>query len=201
MTDQPNLSPGPGPAAAVPRRRTPLIVAGLLALALAVAFVGSAVTGAFSQGYGPGFGPHWGGGPGFGSRWGGPAMMNPFDPSQAQDRADRMVRHLAIEIDATADQQEKLRGIVKSALNDLLPLRDKAQGFRDRARTLLTAPTVDRAAIEQLRAEHLALAETASKRISQALADAAEVLTPDQRHKIDERISAARAGWGFWHRG
>ena len=43
MTTQPNVSPEP----AARRRRTPLIVGGLIALALAVAFVGSAVTGAF----------------------------------------------------------------------------------------------------------------------------------------------------------
>jgi Spy/CpxP family protein refolding chaperone len=198
MTTQPNAPPEPAPTAAR-HRRTPLIVGGLIALALAVAFVSSAVTGAFSQGYGP----HWGG-HGFGPRWGGPGMMmmdRPFDPAQAQDRVDRMVRHFAVEIDATADQQDKLRAIAKSALNDLIPLRDKARATHERARTLLTAPTVDRAAIEALRAEQMAMMDTASKRVAQALADAADVLTPDQRHKIDERIGAGRPGWGMWHRG
>ena len=34
--------------------------------------------------------------------------------------ADRMIRHLAIEIDATTEQQDKLRTIVQAAVKDLL---------------------------------------------------------------------------------
>ena len=41
----------------------------------------------------------------------------------------------------------------------------------------------------------------ASKRIAQALADAAEVLTPEQRRKIGERLERARRSWPGWHRG
>src|SRR5262249_16990589 len=48
-----------------------------------------------------------------------------FDPAKAEEHADRMVRHLAIEIDATNDQTEKLRGIVRTAVKDLIPLREK----------------------------------------------------------------------------
>ena len=56
-------------------------------------------------------------------------------------------------------------------------------------------------AIESFRAEQLALADAASKRIAQALGDAAEVLTPEQRRKIDEHLTARRAFWRGWHRG
>ena len=79
-------------------------------------------------------------------------------------------------------------------------MRDKAQAARDRARSLLLQPSVDRTAIESFRAEQIALADTTSKRVAQALADAAEVLSPEQRRKIDEMIAARRA-WGGWHRG
>ena len=67
--------------------------------------------------------------------------------------------------------------------------------------TLLTQPSVDRAAIEAFRAEQIALADAASKRIAQALADAAEVLTPEQRRKIDDHLAARRGYWRGWHRG
>jgi cell division protein ZapA (FtsZ GTPase activity inhibitor) len=73
---------------------------------------------------------------------------------------------MAIELDATADQQVKIANIAKAAIGDLRPLREKAQAARTQAVTLLTAPTIDHAAIERLRAEQIVLAETASKRIT-----------------------------------
>jgi Spy/CpxP family protein refolding chaperone len=189
MTDQSSV-PSQRPTGINPttRRRWPWIVAG----ALAVSLTGAVATHAWSEGFGHG-------------RWGPPGFMGGMggrlDPSQAEERADRMVRHLAIEIDATPQQQERLRAIVKAAVKDLFPLRDKARANRERAQTLLTQATVDRAAIEAFRVEQMALADTASKRIAQALADAAEVLTADQRRKIDEHLTARRNSWRFWHRG
>jgi periplasmic protein CpxP/Spy len=135
----------------------------------------------------------------------GPSFMGgAFDPAGAEDLADRMTRHLAIEIDATNDQQEKLRTIVKGAVKDLLPMREKMLSTRQRAQALLTGPAVDRAAIEALRAGQIALADAASKRFAQALGDAAEVLTAEQRRKIDDRLNEMRERRGFWrgwHRG
>jgi periplasmic protein CpxP/Spy len=123
-------------------------------------------------------------------------------PAQIEDRADRMVRHLAIEIDATAEQQSKLQGIVKGALQDLLPMREKALAVRQQARDLLTQPTIDRGAIEKLRADQIAAADTASKRIVQALGDAADVLTPEQRKKLNDILPPAGAHWRpWWHHG
>jgi Spy/CpxP family protein refolding chaperone len=136
------------------------------------------------------FGPHY---------WHGPFRAGTaFDPSRALDRADRAVRHLAIEIDASHDQQEKLRGIVKDLVRDLLPMREKALAARQRGRMLLTETSIDRAAIESLRSEQLALADGASKRLAEALGDAAEVLTPEQRRKLDERLTELRERRGFW---
>ena len=59
---------------------------------------------------------------------------------------------------------------------------------RTKAVELLAAPTIDRAAMEQVRAGELALAETASKRVTQAIADAAETLQPAQRAKLAEKM-------------
>jgi Spy/CpxP family protein refolding chaperone len=53
---------------------------------------------------------------------------------------------------------------------------------------LLAAPAIDRGAIEQLRAEQIQAADAASKRLTQALADVAEVLTPEQRKQLAERM-------------
>jgi Spy/CpxP family protein refolding chaperone len=193
MTEQPESVSGPrsqGPQSGPSRGRRWLFP---VTLALAAAFVGAVASHALSQ---QRFGGGYWHGPGF--------MMGPIDPATAEDRADRMTRHLAIEIDATPEQQEKLRTIVKSAVKDLLPLREKAQAARGRAHALLTQPTVDRAAIESFRAEQMALADTASKRIAQALGEAADALTYEQRRKIGDRLEELkerRDYWWRWHRG
>jgi periplasmic protein CpxP/Spy len=169
------------------RRRRWLPVA---AIALGAAFTGAVATGAVGQ-----YGPPWG-------HWHGPGFMRgPLSPAQIEDRLDRGIRHAAIELDATAEQQEKLRAIAKAAVRDLVPMRDKARAARERAAELLTQPKVDRAAIEAFRAEHLALADAASKRFAQAVGDVAEVLTPEQRQKAHEWLQWRRSMWHRWQRG
>ncbi len=121
-------------------------------------------------------------------------MAGPLDPAQVDEHLDRMLKHLYVEIDATDEQKERLAPIVKQAVKDLLPLREKMQGARKQAVELLTRDAVDRAEIETLRAEHLQLAEQASRRIAQALGDAAEVLTAAQRKELAARMEKHR-GW------
>ncbi len=187
-----------------PARHRGRAAAVILGVALAGGILGAFATTSFSQGFGPGFGPPWHmtvrGPMGFGG---------PLTTEQLVDRADRMVRHVAIELDANADQQAKLEAIVKSAVTDLAPMRDKFRTTHQRVHELLTAPNVDRAAIEKLRAEQVANVDALSKRIAQAIGDAAEVLTPDQRRKLGEMLppvgEPGRDGpggyWRMWHRG
>ena len=113
------------------RRGTFLIA--LLAVALLAGFGGSMLSSAFGQ---P-FGWHHGG-------WRGGMFGGPLTPAQIDDRIDRMTKHMAIELDATADQQAKIAGIAKAAVGDLLPLRERARATRTQALALLTAPTIDR---------------------------------------------------------
>ena len=125
-------------------------------------------------------------------------MAGPLDPAKIDEHLDRMLKHLYVEIDATEEQKSRLAPIVKEAVKDLLPLREKAREARKQAIDLLTGDGVDRDAIERLRASHFALADQASKRLARALGDAAEVLTPAQRKQLAERVAHHRHGW---HRG
>lgn len=205
------------------RRRRGKKALPVLAAVLAAGVIAAFATTSFSQGFGPGNGPGpgygrgmgqgmgQGMGPGFGSGgdgagwrhgggpgfWrGGPFGGGAIDPAWAEARADRMVRHIAVEIGANADQQEKLSVIAKGLVKDVLPVREKMQTARQQARDLLTAQTVDRAALEKLRADQIATHEAASKRLVQALADAADILTPEQRKKLNDLLPS-RGGWGF----
>jgi periplasmic protein CpxP/Spy len=125
---------------------------------------------------------------------GGPGMAGPADPERAAQFAEKMADRLVSRVDGTPEQRQRIAGIAQGATTDLLPLREQARATRLQSIELLRAPTVDRAGIEALRVEQLRLADAASKRLAQAIGDAAEVLTPEQRAKLAERM-AARRGW------
>ena len=113
--------------------------------------------------------------------------MAQMTPEEAGKRIDKMVNWVLDDVAATPDQKQKVAQIAKEAARDLMPLRTQHHAARGRGVELLSQPTIDRAAIEQLRVEELQLGETASKRFAQAIADAAEVLTPEQRVKLAAR--------------
>jgi periplasmic protein CpxP/Spy len=171
------------------------IGAAVAALLLA-AVVGFALAGSASAGW---MGDH--GGPDFGRH--GMMMDGPLDPAEVKARVERIVAHVAIEIDATEEQKQKLTAIFVAAANDLMPIRAEIMETRQAGELigLLTAPTVDRTAIEAFRAEKMDLVDVATRRITQALGAAAEVLTPEQRVELGERIQfLMQFGPGF-HRG
>jgi Spy/CpxP family protein refolding chaperone len=131
-------------------------------------------------------------GGGFGGWHRGGFMGTPVDPARLDEHLDRLLKHLYVEIDATDAQKQQLAPIVKAAAQDLLPLRTRMHDARRQALALLAQPSIDRAALETLRAEQFSLAEQASRRFVTALADVADVLTPEQRRQVAERL-------GRWH--
>jgi len=103
-------------------------------------------------------------------------------------RIEAMTAYRLAEIDATPEQKSRIATIMKGAANDLASLREQGRELRRRsAQLLLAAPTIDRAQLEALRVQQMQLRDTASRRMLQARADAAEVLTPEQRAKLAER--------------
>jgi Spy/CpxP family protein refolding chaperone len=135
---------------------------------------------------------HAQGGPGSGHfmhRMGKGAM----DPETVGKFIDWRVSAMLSEVDATAEQKNRIGEIAKTAAKELMPLREQHKAARDKAMTLLVAASVDRAALEKVRADELALAETVSRRITRAVADAAEVLTPAQRARLAEQWKARHA--------
>lgn len=179
-------SASPLPPAPAPRKRKGLIITALVAIT-AIGGIAAAQT----------FGGHHFGPGGMMMHGGGFGAM---DPAQMEDRADRAIRHLAIEIDATPEQQEKLRSIARGLVRDVAPLRAAHREAMQRARTLLAGANVDAAEVEKFRAEQVGKLDAVSKRVTQALVEAANVLTPEQRRAIDQRLPRPGAG-PFWRRG
>lgn len=124
-----------------------------------------------------------------GARWHGHGfgMHHQYGGETTMRRAEWGIDRMLSRVDGTAEQKAKIAEIAKAAIRDLQPMRESLRGSRDKLAALLKAEKVDRAAIEQLRADQLALGETASKRVSQAISDAAEALTPAQRAALVER--------------
>lgn len=137
------------------------------------------VTGLIGFGIGRATGARWHG-HGFG-------IHQQLDSEAAMRRAEAGINRVLSRVDGTPEQKARIAEIAKAAIKDLQPMRDTFRASRDKLAAALKAEKVDRAAIEQLRAEQLALGEAASKRASQALADAAEVLTPAQRATLVDR--------------
>ena len=124
--------------------------------------------------------------------------MASMDPAKMDERIESRVKRMLKRVDATEEQRLKVTDIAKKAAADLRGLRTRQSDLRKRGVELLAAPTVDRAAIESLRADQIRLADEASRRMSVALADTAEVLTPEQRAKLAERM---KQHGGHRHRG
>lgn len=107
-------------------------------------------------------------------------------PEDMAKHIDHVVDHILA--DGSAEQKSKVKAIAQSALNDLKPLREQHHAAHQEVVKLLTQANIDRRALEQVRTSEMRLAEQVSKRITQAVADAAEVLTPEQRVKLSEHI-------------
>ncbi|MES2263534.1 MAG: Spy/CpxP family protein refolding chaperone [Pseudomonadota bacterium] len=117
--------------------------------------------------------------------------MRMHDGAGFAAHADKMLKHLYIELDATDDQKARIDPLVKQALDDLKTLHGQAHGAD--FITLLAQPAIDRNALEAARQQHLQLADQASKRIVQLVADVGDVLTVAQRQKLAEHLQRLHA--------
>lgn len=102
------------------------------------------------------------------------------------------------EIGATAEQQDKIFAIVDKTRADLRPMGREFRGMHEEVAALLGAPTIDKAAVEALRAKRIAEVDEASKKAVAAVIEAAEVLTPEQRAKLVEEMKDRHEGRGRW---
>ena len=181
-SSQPDSQPQPEPKA--PRRiwRRGAIAAGLVAGGFAL----GAVSLASAQGMA--YGDHWQGGPWHGARIG---------------FFQHVVRGALENVGATTAQEDKIHDIVAATFTDLDQGADGRAALRKQVLDLLRAPTIDRAAVEKLRADQIAAIDAKSKRVVQAVLDVSAQLTPDQRTKLvreaEDRME--HRGWGGMHRG
>jgi hypothetical protein len=125
----------------------------LIIVALIAGFTGGYVGRSYAQGFG---------------HFHGPLHSGSADPARIDEHVEWMVRHFAVEVDATPAQKEKLTAIAKDAARDLIPLREKLAAARKRAIGLIGAAS-GIAALPKRCGEHIQLADSASKRLRRRL--------------------------------
>ena len=99
------------------------------------------------------------------------------------------VEHVLEEVDATPEQQSQVKAIVEAAAKDIDALRAQHGSAHRELHDIFTAPAIDRARLEVLRAAHVEALDIASKRCVAAMADAADVLTPEQRAELGQKMA------------
>lgn len=120
-------------------------------------------------------------------------MRHKFMQGYMEYRMDQMLS----EAGADDAQKAKIKTILKTAMNEIRPDRQERRAARDGALDLLEAPTIDRAAIEAFRAQQVEKLDAKSKIIAKAVADAADVLKPDQRKKLVDELDEMGFGRGM----
>lgn len=114
------------------------------------------------------------------------------DPAAMAERLEFGAEFMLTKIGASDQQRAEVRDILRGAVTDLAPLGQQHRANRDAMRATLGAPTIDKAGLDKLRVAELKLADQASSRIQRAVLAAAEVLTPEQRRTLLERIEERR---------
>jgi len=101
--------------------------------------------------------------------------------------------HMLDAADATDAQRTQVKAIMQAAHADLKPLMKQERDLHKQAAALFAAPQIDANAIESLRQQGSAVHEQISKRISQAMVAAANVLTPAQRATLAAKMAKREA--------
>lgn len=108
----------------------------------------------------------------------------PPTPEERIARGREMLDRALTSVEATADQKTKILAIYDATAPQLKEAPVKM--FQDRLAlmTILTAPTVDHAKLEALRASAISDLDGASKLLTKAIADAGDVLNQSQRTQL-----------------
>jgi Spy/CpxP family protein refolding chaperone len=129
---------------------------------------------------------------------GGPGRWHErWHAEHAREHFRAMLERSLDEVGASEAQRAQILDIAERTAAELEALHPDRQALRAELTTQLSAASIDREALERLRSEHLASIESASQVLVAALADAADVLTTEQRLQLAE---LHRERWERFHR-
>jgi Spy/CpxP family protein refolding chaperone len=111
----------------------------------------------------------------------------------SEDHLEHM-QEMLTSIGASDAQKAQIKGILTPAFEEMKAAHEAHDAAFRQFHEAITAPSIDRARIESQRAELVKTLDVASKRLVTAVTDAAEVLTPEQRAALAEKISKHHGG-------
>jgi Spy/CpxP family protein refolding chaperone len=117
------------------------------------------------------------------------------DPAVVSERVVWTTDRMLSRIEASEVQRQQVHTVVQAAVSDLLQVRNQHQEYRQAWLHALGQSSIDREVLDDLRQAELQLADTASSRLVQAIADVADILTPAQRQELIEHLRDVRR----WH--
>lgn len=112
---------------------------------------------------------------------------------QARERMGFMTDRALDEVNATEEQYASIEAILDDAAPRLVEHHAEGRALKARFREQLMQDPADRAALEAIRKEAIALADRASQDALDDLSEAAAVLTPEQRADLAEKVTRR---WG-----
>ncbi len=107
----------------------------------------------------------------------------------AREHGARAAQRLLDEVDADDEQRRKVMDIVESSVEEVHGLADEHRTHREAFLEAFAGQQVDRAEVERIRVAEIELADAASRQLTSAITDIAEVLSPAQREILLEMIS------------
>lgn len=113
---------------------------------------------------------------------------SPMDGMRGGGFSPQMIERIADKVNATDEQKKKLNEIASRLNQDQTTRRTAMQSMRQKTIELLSANPIDTAAVEQVRASQIQFMDEQSKQMSQAMIEAAQVLTPEQRAQLANRM-------------
>jgi Spy/CpxP family protein refolding chaperone len=116
-----------------------------------------------------------------------------------QEGASRMLDSIGV----SATQEAKVHDIIAAKFAEIAPDPKQHEAMRKQALDLLSAPTIDRNAVEKMRVDAVANFDAKSKLVVSGVLDIADQLTPAQRTELAVRLNemaqrGPMGGWGGW---
>lgn len=125
-----------------------------------------------------------------GRRWGHWHRHGFDNLESAQRHARSLVAYAFDAVDASAAQHADAAAIADRVVGDVFPLLQEHRAAHASIKSLLSAESIDRQAIEAFRQQQADRWSTVSTQVSDGIADLAEILSPEQRRVLLDHWAA-----------